>query len=99
MRSNFNDGAGDLGLGPKTSRTNFSDRLYASVKLCHHAEQAHFAGIGHRGESLRHFALNSDMHAHAVWKVIEQNGNERRCRLIGQVGDHAKWTALDGLGE
>ena len=95
VRDNLNDGAVDFGLRPKTTGANFRDHLYRRIKLRHDAEQTHFAGVWRGGKSLRHFALNGDMHAHAVRKVIEQNSDERRGRLIRQVGDQAKGAAVD----
>ena len=95
VRRNRNDGAGDFGLRPKTTGANFRDHLYRRIKLSHDAEQTHFAGVWRGGKSLRHFALNGDMHAHAVRKVIQQNSDERRGRLIRQVGDQAKGAAVD----
>ncbi len=95
VRRNLNDGAGDFGLRPKTTGANFRDHLYRRIKLRHDAEQAHFAGVWGGGQSLRNFVLNGDMHSHAMWKVIQKNGNQRRGRLIRQVGDQAKWSAVD----
>ena len=96
MRRKLNNRTGDFRLWPKTSWSNFGDHVYARVKLRHHAEQAHLAGVGRGIQPLRNFALNGDMHSHAIWKVIEQNGDQRSGRLIRQICDHAKWPVVDG---